>query len=42
MKFHGHLGQYGFHGQAVLFAQDVFEVREKLQTTYNTGLVDIT
>lgn len=30
MKFSGLYGQYGFRGQAVLFAQDIFEVSERL------------
>ncbi|CAG9773736.1 unnamed protein product [Ceutorhynchus assimilis] len=30
VKFDGTFGQYGFRGQAVLFAQDIFEVTEKL------------
>jgi len=29
-KFDGRFGQYGFKGQAILFAQDLFEVTEKL------------
>ncbi|VVC96008.1 unnamed protein product, partial [Leptidea sinapis] len=30
VKFSGLYGQYGFRGQAVLFAQDIFEVSERL------------
>ena len=33
IKYDGVFGQYGFKGQAVLFAQDIFEVTEKLPTT---------
>jgi len=32
MKYDGIFGQYGFKGKAVLFAQDIFEVTEKLPT----------
>lgn len=40
-------GQYSFRGQAVLFAQDIFEVTENLpkmlpRTTNNTGIVVVT
>jgi hypothetical protein len=30
VKYSGRFGQYGFKGQAMLFAQDVFELTEKL------------
>lgn len=32
IKFQGLFGQYGFKGQSVLFAQDIFEFSEKLPT----------
>ena len=47
VKYDGIFGQYGFKGQAVLFAQDIFEVTERLPTTLprspnSAGLVVIT
>ncbi|XP_044597317.1 uncharacterized protein LOC123273901 [Cotesia glomerata] len=47
IKLSGIFGQYSFRGQAVLFAQDVFEVTENLpnmlpRTTKNAGIVVIT
>ncbi|GIY57521.1 ATP-dependent DNA helicase [Caerostris darwini] len=47
IKLSGIFGQYCFQGQAVLFAQDVFEVTENLpnmlpRTTNNAGIVVIT
>lgn len=30
VKLSGRFGQHGFHGQAVLFAQDVEEIAEQL------------
>jgi hypothetical protein len=47
VKYDGLFGQYGFKGQAVLFAQDIFEVTEKLtnilpRSTDSIGMVVIT
>ncbi|KAG5674476.1 hypothetical protein PVAND_004445 [Polypedilum vanderplanki] len=47
IKFDGRFGQYGFKGQATLFALDIFEVTDKLQnilprSSDDTGLVVIT
>ncbi|KAG8319249.1 hypothetical protein J6590_095913 [Homalodisca vitripennis] len=47
IKLNGVFGQYSFRGQAVLFAQDVFEVTENLanmlpRTANNAGIVVIT
>lgn len=47
IKFSGSYGQYGFKGQAVLFATDIFEVVEKLPTflprsTSNTDMIVVT
>ncbi|KAG5680198.1 hypothetical protein PVAND_009723 [Polypedilum vanderplanki] len=47
VKFDGRFGQYGFKGQATLFALDIFEVTDKLQnilprSSDETGLIVIT
>ncbi|KAG5666753.1 hypothetical protein PVAND_014765 [Polypedilum vanderplanki] len=47
IKFDGRFGQYGFKGQATLFALDIFEVTDKLQnilprSSDETGLIVIT
>ena len=47
IKYDGIFGQFGFKGQAVLFAQDIFEVTEKLPTSLprspdSAGLIVIT
>lgn len=47
IKLTGIFGQYGFRGQAVLFAQDIFEVSEKLlnmlpRSSDNAGIVVVT
>ncbi|XP_063899054.1 uncharacterized protein LOC135119158 [Helicoverpa armigera] len=47
VKYDGLFGQYGFRGQAVLFAQDIFEVTETLpnilpRSTDGIGMVVIT
>lgn len=47
VKLDGRFGQYGFKGQAILFAQDLFEVTEKLpqmlpRAPTDSGLVIIT
>ncbi|GFR06815.1 ATP-dependent DNA helicase [Trichonephila clavata] len=47
IKLSGVFGQYGFRGQAVLFAQDVYEVTENLsnmlpRTSNNAGIVVVT
>ena len=46
-KFDGQFGQYGFRGQAVLFAQDIFEISDKLpdmlpRSSSNAGIVIVT
>lgn len=47
VKYDGLFGQYGFRGQAVLFAQDIFEFTETLPNilpryTDRIGMVVIT
>lgn len=47
IKFDGLFGQYGFKGQAILFAQDIFEVSEKLpnmlpRSAEDAGIIIIT
>lgn len=47
VKFTGLYGQYGFRGQAVLFAQDIFEVSERLpnmlpRSSSQVGIVVVT
>ncbi len=47
VKFNGQLGQFGFNGQAILFAQDIFEVNDKLtsmlpRSSSNSGIVVVT
>lgn len=47
VKLSGLFGQFGFKGQAILFAQDIFEITEKLpsllpRSTESAGIVVIT
>lgn len=47
IKFNGRFGQYGFRGQATLFALDIFEVSEKLpemlpRSSTDVGIVVVT
>lgn len=47
VKYDGRFGQYGFKGQAILFAQDLFEVSEKLpqmlsRSPEDAGIVVVT
>ncbi len=47
VKLSGHFGQYGFKGQAVLFAKDIFEVTQQLpkmlpRSSTDTSLVVVT
>ncbi|XP_054711929.1 lysophospholipase D GDPD1-like [Uloborus diversus] len=43
IKFDGRFGQYGFRGLATLFAQDIFEVTEKIDTlprsSYDSNII---